>query len=52
MPEIKAGLANILLLPLQFGGKCSDSQMASFGGKIFSFGFVAEMSKCKAISQV
>lgn len=50
MPEIKAGLANILLLPLQFVGKCSDSQMASFGGKTFSFVYMAEMSKCKAIS--
>ena len=52
MPEIKAGLANILLLPLQFGGKCSDSQMASFGGKNFGLVFMAEMSKCKGISRI
>lgn len=48
----KAGLANILLLPLQFGGKCSDNQMVSSGGKIFSFVFMAEMSKCREISRV
>lgn len=52
MPEIKAGLAHILLPHLQFEGKCSDDQMVSFGGTIFSFVFMAKMSKCKEISQV
>lgn len=52
MPEIKAGLANILLPHLQFEGKCSDNQMVSFGGTIFSFVFMTKMSKCTEIPQV
>lgn len=40
VPEINAGLANILPPPLQLGGKCSDSQMVSLTGKVWSFAFI------------
>lgn len=52
VPEIRAGLANVLPPALQSGGKCSDNHTVSLGGKVFSFAFMAEMSKCKEISQV
>lgn len=52
MPETRAALANVLPPALQSGGKCSDNYMVSLGGKVFSFAFMAEMSKCKEISQV
>jgi hypothetical protein len=46
MQEINAGLAKILLLPLQFGSVVT-SRWPVFGGKFTFFPLGTEMGKCK-----